>query len=110
MKFCWVPGVDAVNRIEVPPSPSRENWYLPGKSTLRESRPNTRGAPRWPAYSGDVGDLRRRGAPLNNGYAQIAERRIPAVSRVSLESIAFETGCPSPEMCPPTRRYAATRS
>jgi hypothetical protein len=39
-----------------------------------------------------VGDLRRRGAPLNNGYAQIAERRIPAVSRVSLESIAFETG------------------
>src|SRR6266851_4483313 len=41
-----------------------------------------------------TGDLRRWGAPLNNGYAQIAERRIPALSRVSLESRDSEIGMP----------------
>src|SRR5713101_8060392 len=41
-----------------------------------------------------TGDLRRWGAPLNNGYAQIAERRIPALRRVSLESRDPEIGMP----------------
>src|SRR5712692_6693817 len=40
-----------------------------------------------------TGDLRHWGAPLNNGYAQIAERRIPALSRVSLESRALRPVC-----------------
>src|SRR5712691_1452904 len=41
-------------------------------------------------------DLRRWGAPLNNGNAQIAERRIPALSFVSLDSRTPETGMPGP--------------